>query len=71
MHYHCLLRCISPSDFDVSKTCQDSDRGVFNGAYVLASVIYVYSFTADKDNQLHSKENQRSDRKQMTKQTPR
>ena len=23
MHYHCLLRCVSPSDFDVSKTCQD------------------------------------------------
>ena len=23
MHYHCLLRCVSLSDFDVSKTCQD------------------------------------------------
>ena len=23
MHYHCLLRSVSPSDFDVSKTCQD------------------------------------------------
>ena len=23
MHYHCLLRCVSLADFDVSKTCQD------------------------------------------------
>ena len=22
MHYHCL-HCVSPADFDVSKTCQD------------------------------------------------
>ena len=27
MHYHCLLRCVSPADFDVSKTCQD--RGLY------------------------------------------